>query len=115
LEGACRQAAAWREDARWLQIGLYMAEAHKRAGGWLRGYKDATGTKIKLAEGHLHPLFVKLAENLRAAEAKAEQVRNAKTGRLGIILPRQMPAPHRETRPVHISRSGLILPPSVTA
>lgn len=115
LEGACRQAAAWRGDARWLQIGLMMAEAHKRAGNWLRGYRNNEGYKVTLAQGHLHPLFVKLADNLRAAEAKAQEVKTKKTGKLGLILPRPLPAPHRDTRPVHISRSGLILPRSVVA
>src|ERR1700687_4447619 len=73
VEGACGQAAFWRGgDARWLKIGLFMAEAHKRAGGWLRGEKQPAGPSIKLAPAEMHPLFKKLAENLRAAYVKAE-------------------------------------------
>ena len=43
------------------------------------------------------------------------QVRDAKTGQLGIILPEAQPGPHRDTRPVGwnqaITKGGLILPP----
>src|SRR5580692_11390803 len=57
IEGCCRQASAWREDTRWLTIGLKMAEVHKRAGGWLRGPKAPNGVHMKIAGEHLHPLF----------------------------------------------------------
>ena len=107
LEGACRQAAYWRQDARWLQIGLYMEEVHKRAGGWLRGYKNQAGQHITIREGQLHPLFMKLADNLRKGQAAAERLRNRKTGIAGTILPKPMRAPHRDTRPVQV-----MLPPS---
>jgi hypothetical protein len=111
IEGACRQASAWREDTRWLRIGLLMAEAHKRAGDWLRGIKLPNGQRVKLAEGHLHPCFVGLAENLRAGERKAEEFRTRATGRLGMILPIEQPGPHRDSRPVGYRRaSGLIVP-----
>lgn len=123
LEGACRQAAYWRGgDARWLKIGLYMAEAHKRAGDWLRGIKQPDGSRTPLAPGHRHPLFMKLADNLRAAHARAEEYRTKKTGRIGPILPVAQEAPHRDTRPVHVSvppslqfsKGGIILPPRMT-
>ena len=113
VEGACRQIAYCRGgDARWLKIGLYMAECHKRAGGWLRGFKAADGTKISVAPGQAHPLFVKLAENLRAAYAKAEELRTKRTNRIGPILPVAGEAPHRDTRPVGYRRSpgGVLLP-----
>jgi hypothetical protein len=118
LEGACRQAAAWREDSRWLQIGLYMAEAHKRAGDWLRGIKVAgSPVRVKIAPGHMHPLFNKLAEHLRAAQARAEDFRTKATGKMGTILPEVEAAPHRDTTPVGWRRSqgGLIVPESVGA
>lgn len=107
LEGTCRQAAVWRQDTRWYDVGLAMAEAHKRAGGWLRGATDPdTGRKIKLASAHRFKCFTMLAANLRAAEAKADRLRTARTGRVGMILPDsyRVPGPTRRTA------SGLILP-----
>lgn len=113
VEGACRQAAFWRGgDARWLKIGLYMASAHKRAGDWLRGVKNAEGVRIKVAPGQIHPLFVKLADNLRAAYRKVEELQTKKTNIIGPILPKPGVPPHRETRPSGYNRSpgGIILP-----
>ena len=113
VEGACRQAAFWRGgDARWLRIGLMMAEAHKRAGDWLRGVKQPDGSRMKVAPGQMHPLFLKLAANLRAAYVKAEELRTKKTNRIGPILPVAGPPPHRDTRPSGYNRSpgGILLP-----
>lgn len=88
LEGTCRQAAVWRQDCRWYDIGLLMAEAHKRAGNWLRGAVDpVTGYRIKLAEVHRYRNFNLLADNLRKAEKRAIECRDRKTGRVGMILP----------------------------
>jgi hypothetical protein len=101
VEGAARQAAYWRQDARWLQIGLYMEEAHQRAGNWLRGIRNkSTGMWEKLPEGQTHPYFMKLAENLRAGLKLAEGYRDNRTGRVGMILPASMnkPAPARDSR-----------------
>ena len=116
LEGACRQAAYWRQDARWLRIGLFMEECHKRAGEWLRGVKvEGMKVRVKLAPGHLHPNFVELAKHLRAAEARSIEFRDKATGKNGTILPRPRPAPHRDTSPVGWRRAsgGLIVPESV--
>ncbi len=112
IEGACRQAGHWRQDSRWLKIGLMMAEAHQRAGDWLRGIKMPNGTRIKLAEGHKHPLFMALAEHLRAGQKRAEEFRTKRTNRLGTILPVMLPGPHRDTRPVGWTQSagGILLP-----
>jgi hypothetical protein len=112
IEGACRQAAFWRGDARWLRIGLYMAEVHKRAGDWLRGIKQTDGTRLKISTGQIHPLFLKLAENLRAAYVKADDFQNKRTNRIGAILPVPGEPPHRDTRPVGYERStgGILLP-----
>ncbi len=112
LEGACRQASVWRQDTRWLQIGMAMAEAHKRAGEWLRGIKIAGRPgRIKIADGHMHPLFLKLAENLRLGQKKAEELRDKRTNRVGMILPELGRAPLRDTTPVGWRRSsGLIVP-----
>ena len=115
LEGACRQAAYWRSDARWFRLGLMMEEAHKRAGSWLRGADDGTGQRVKLAAGHLHPLFVKLADNLRKGHLSAEQLRHKKTGRIGPILPAMPSITRIGNRPVQVSKGGIILPNSVRA
>lgn len=113
VEGACRQIAYLRGgDTRWLAIGMYMAKAHKFAGDWLRGVKQPNGARVKIAPGQIHPYFTKLASNLRAAYAKAEELRARATNQIGPILPRPGPAPHRDTRPAGWSRSpgGLIVP-----
>lgn len=112
IEGAARQASQWREDSRWLKIGLMVAEAHKRAGGWLRGIKTPDGTKRMLRDGELHPLFTKLAENLRAGHRLSEDFRTRATGRIGMILPDALPAPHRDTRPAGWNQTpaGLLVP-----
>ncbi len=113
VEGACRQIAYCRGgDARWLRVGMFMAECHKRAGEWVRGTKQPNGTRIKVAPGHLHPLFTKLADNLRAAYIKAEELRSKPTNRIGPILPQPGTPPHRDTRPAGWRRSpgGLIVP-----
>lgn len=104
-EGACRQVAQYRGDARWLQIGLQMHEAHTRAGSWLRMYIAKDSRKVA------HPLFQKLAECLRWGQASADKMRHAATGRLGLILPAPLPAPHRDVRPIQVlSPGGIILP-----
>lgn len=120
VEGAARQAAYWRQDTRWLKIGLYVAECHERAGTWLRGYKLPSGQRITHREGTLHPLFVKLAENLRAGFRKAEDFRTKATGRIGTILPTVQPGPHRDTRPVgwngeKRTTGGIIIPSGIPA
>jgi hypothetical protein len=104
-EGACRQAAAHREDARWLSIGMAIEHAHKRAGTWIRGLPSKDGRKVA------HPLFLKLAESLRKLANDAEILKNRATGRVGMILPEPLPGPHRDTRPVSVRLpSGLIVP-----
>lgn len=105
IEGCCRQASAWREDTRWLGVGMTMAEAHKRAGDWLRGDRTPEGARIKLAPGEMHPLFMKLADNLRGLKRVCEQLRHQRVGKLGMILPDMSHGPHRDTRP-----SRVILP-----
>jgi len=114
IEGAARQASAWREDSRWLQIGLYVAEAHKRAGNWLRGAKLPDGTKIKLSDKDRFTLFNMLADVLRKGQRRAEDFRTKATGRVGMILPEVLPGPHRDTKPMgwtaQVSKGGIILP-----
>lgn len=116
IEGACRQAAAWRSDSRWLRIGMFMGHAHRVAGEWLRGIKARNGQRVKLAEGQMHPLFMKLAENLRSGQKRAQEFRDRATGVVGRpILPEVLPGPHRETRPVGYTKTsgGLFVPSGV--
>jgi hypothetical protein len=116
VEGCCRQIASFRFDSTWLKLGLQMHEAHERGGIWLRGVKTAQGVRVKLAEGHLHPLFMKMAERLRALHAKADDLRTRATGTLGPILPAPLPGPHRDTKPVGFTKrsSGLLVPESTS-
>lgn len=93
LEGAARQAAYWRQDARWLQIGLMMGEAHKRAGHWLRKHYPS-------------PLFKKLAQNLRMGQRAADRLRTARTGCIGTILPKTGNDPNYQK-----SKFPVLLPP----
>ena len=122
VEGACRQAAYWREDgggtglppgqpgahgfeairlgetdsAGWLEMAHMMGEVHKRCGGWIRGK-------------YPRQLFTKMAEVLREMLRQLERRWERPTGKVGTILPTMMPGPHRDTRPV--SMNGLVLPP----
>ena len=93
IEGCCRQAAMWREDARWLPVGLFMEKCHSTAGSWLR---------VKSPPA----LFNKMAENLRSALYLCDEFRTKATGVRGAILPAERPEPHREARPVQV-----LLPP----
>ena len=73
IEGACRQAAYWRQDDRWFRIGLYAEQCHQRAGNWLRAFAPSV-------------YFLKLAEALRAGHMKAEEFKTKKTGKVGMLL-----------------------------
>jgi len=82
LEGCCRQIGWYRQDARWLELGLMMEKAHRISGHWLRTMPRTT------TENDAHPLFKKLAENLRAGEKSAQALETKATGVRGLILPR---------------------------
>jgi hypothetical protein len=105
-ENCCRQVAYYRDDARWLRIGMMMEEAHKRAGGWLRDR-----TMPRTADSNLaHPLFLRLAENLRFGVKRVEELETMATGRVGAILPKPLPGlPRTQGRMVQVP-SGLIVP-----
>lgn len=113
IEGACRQASAWRGDTRWLPLGLAMEEAHTKAGDWLRGVKVA-GQRIRLAERHNFQCFTKLAENLRGLAANMEKLQHAKTNRVGLILPevQRDRGAHRDVNHVGYRKAGSILIPA---
>lgn len=114
IEGAARQLGYYRGgDARWLQIGLMMAETHKRAGDWLRGIKMPGGGYRKIPEGQKHPLFMKLADHLRAGAKHAEDLRTKRVNRIGPILPvMQQPSSQRQINPVGWRKTpgGLVIP-----
>jgi hypothetical protein len=105
IEGSCRQIAFWREDARWLQVGLAIEEAHKRAGHWLRRH-------------YPRPLFVKLADNLRLLQTMSLGLETKATGKLGMILPKVADAPGRQravqamlpAQQPRVSPGGILLP-----
>lgn len=101
IEGSSRQAAFYRDDSRWLQIGQFAAESHKRCGNWLRSRLRG-------------PMFLKLAENMRMMQRAAEEMRDQATGVRGPILPQQ-PKYDPENRSVQVrTPGGIILPAGVT-
>lgn len=112
VEGTFKQAAVWREDARWLPWGLTIEKAHQMAGGWLRGIPQQGGGYVVLSEGTRHPCFVMLADNLRAMLRQVEALRTQKTGRRGMILPIPQRGPHRDTVPTGWTKSlgGIVIP-----
>lgn len=98
IEGACRQAAVWREDSRWFQIGQYAAECHKRCGGWLR---------------HRDPpkFFLLLADNMQMMFKAVQELKDRATGQRGAILPE---TPKYESPTPRVSMGGIIIPDGAT-
>lgn len=93
VEDASRQMGAMRSDMRWHRFGYEMASFHQRAGDIIRSY----GAR---------QIFLRMAKTMEFMLARVDELKTAKTGRLGMILPK-VQALHRDTRPVH--HSGLIL------
>jgi hypothetical protein len=116
----CRQAAQWREDARWLNFDKQITHCIKLAGDWLRGYHDMDGARRLYAADQVSDLFFKLSQTLAALHNLALNTRDKATQRTGMILP----IVHRESRtqgrsvavklPSGMKRraSGLIVPQS---
>lgn len=75
-EGCCRQAAHWREDARWLVPGLKLEHAHQIARGWLH-FPSVKAKKM----------FHTLAAALRQMKADIVRLETMATGVAGTILP----------------------------
>lgn len=118
IEGCCIQAATWREDARWLGLGRLAAECHKRAGDWLRPQLHVSRmAKVKLAPKHRNEMFVMLAANLREFMKGVDTLKDAKTGHIGMVLPkppemgRQVGAPVQVLLPERIRKQGGLLLP----
>jgi hypothetical protein len=104
----CRQAAQWREDARWLNWDKELTSCHKRAGDWLRGYRDEAGERIHFSRADINELFTLLAQALSRIHNAVIDMRDRATARRGMILP----LVHRETRTEGRS-VGVLLPPGM--
>lgn len=126
IEDMCRIVHYMRQDARWLKTGLIMERCHQAAGDWLRGVPQKPGLDGKpkparpLPEGMKHPLFLKLADFLREQEREVLRLKNEKTNRIGMILPRMLEPPGvRQPTNYRIaplrSKGGIILPSGVKA
>jgi hypothetical protein len=114
IEGCCRQMAAFRADYRWLPVGMQIAECHKRAGSWLRGYEDK-GVHVKWEPGTMNKMFVMLGQVLEQLGIMAEKIRTERTGIKGPILPDSMlAAPERKAGRIGFTPAkkpnGLIIP-----
>lgn len=99
IEGAARQVGHFRRDMRWQKFGFEMSRFRARIGDAIRSQMS-------------RKIMLHMAGMMDGALDQVEKLRVAKTGRLGAILPKERPAPHRDTRPVHFSRTpgGVILP-----
>lgn len=89
IEGAARQAGAFREDMRWNAFGFEMHRFHERIGDAIRS-REARN------------IFLRMGSMIRGALAEAERLRTARTGRRGVILPKAQPGPLRQGRPVQV-------------
>lgn len=101
IEGASRQMGFNRGDARWTAFGFEMHAFRKRIGDAIRA-------------SHARKIFLHMQGMMEGALVEALKLKDAKTGRRGVITPKQRPGPHRDTRPVYIKNpSGLIMPAAV--
>lgn len=122
-EGACRQLAVFRQDARWYPIGRMLADVHDKAGDWLRGYKEkGTNRRIHFALGEKNRLFLMLSANLKALYKGVELLRDSKTGVSGMILPKTPVLGRRTGAPVRgfkiantekVTGGGIIVPRAI--
>lgn len=108
IETCCRQVAFFRDDARWLQIGLQIEMTHQKAGHWVRT--------------HQRLLLHKLADNLRGIGYAAQGLETAATGRTGMILPVPGRTDRTNGRPMQVvlpgerqTAGGIIVPEGVAA
>lgn len=104
IEELCRQAAYYRDDARWLRIGMLMEEVHQQSRHWMR-YRFP---RFK---------FLWLSERCQALLTVIEELRTKATGRMGQMLPKPQRAPDRtEGRLVQVrampnqTAGGILLP-----
>jgi len=102
IEGTIRQAAYWRQDARWFRIGPLVEELHQRIGNWLR-------LKVKPSPR----VFELCAINMRMLHKVCEAHRTQATGKAGTILPAPLTPAARPDRSVLVRPSGLLVPATV--
>ena len=88
-EGACRQMAHWREDARWLYLAPKMEQLHQM-------------TRLMIVSHYASPLFTILAHLLEKLVSAADLLENKKTGRVGMILPEPLRHDRTEGRAVQV-------------
>lgn len=99
IEGAARQAGHYREDMRWMQVGLDAAKCHQKAGDWLRSHMPSK-------------YFTTLAAAMRKLELSARHLKDNRTGRRGMILPVTPRLERTQGRPVGWTQTngGILLP-----
>lgn len=73
LEGSARQLAAFREDARWLKLGIFYAMVQRKNQAAFVGQRWG--------------YFEKLQQLFTDGTARMNELRHAKTGKRGPILP----------------------------
>lgn len=101
IEGEARYLGNnYRKDARWNAFGWEMARFRQRIGDALRHYAS-------------RKIFLHMQEMMKGALEEAEKMKDAKTGRRGPITPVVRPGPLRESRPVYVRPSGLLVPSTV--
>ena len=123
IEGSCRQAAAFRDNSNWLDIGMKVEGCHRLAQKWLSGVKNpVTGERRFFSEKYKFDAFTALGDQLKALHAKALDMKTRAHGTLGMITPEVREAPHRQTKDAYAVKlpdgmmqrnSGLIIPASM--
>lgn len=105
-EGACRQMSVWRQDTRWLPIGMKFEQAHQKAREWL--HRPTVSSK---------KLFTLLETALRKMQRDTEILHKRATGKVGMILPKPQRGEIRtQGRAVQVpadyalTQSGLVVP-----
>lgn len=107
IEGCCRQAAHWREDTRWLPLGIDFERAHQLARRWI-------------VEHYSRKMFTLLAGKMRELEKIAIDLRDRKPPKLGLIMPGMLADPTQRNAQIVVPKmpkrrkSGLIVPPGIT-
>ena len=96
VEGCCRQAGVHREDGRWYHLGVMIGQLQKEVSRWVHGARTMR-ERVWAKE-----TFRQLADQLRGLQREAEDTRDKATGRVGMILPKPLEGPHRDTRPVQV-------------
>jgi hypothetical protein len=97
IEACSRQMGFNRGDARWSLFGYEIHHFRRRIGDALRAHNN-------------REIFLHFQKMMQGAYDEGVKMKDAKTGRRGLILPKPKAAPHRETRPVYVRPGGLLVP-----